>query len=232
MAEPVEGVDPEQLDEQATAMEELIAAALAAVAAAAVAQVFIPGMPGVPNIGTLGVITDLWWPVVDEQLIPELTRSTFHAAETVRNGIGAAFARTHPPRSPRAITQGPAIPDITPISDVTAAEILAGARNRLVAIGNDLWANARASMVEGLQKGETIPELAARVQAAAGVTEPRSRVIARTEVIAANNAASIAQARSSGYTMNKIWQATEDPRTRLWHREADGQSVPDRKSVV
>ena len=58
---------------------------------------------------------------------------------------------------------------------------MAQAQNRLVGIGNELWFHARAAIAEGLAAGESIPDIATRVRAAAGVTEPRARVIARTE---------------------------------------------------
>jgi hypothetical protein len=106
------------------------------------------------------------------------------------------------------------------------------ARNRLVGIGDALWFNARAALVEGTELGESIPKLAARVRDAVGVTEGRARMIARTEVHGARNTVAMGtmQRFESAYgipsgVMRKAWAATEDTRTRLEHREADGQTV-------
>lgn len=107
------------------------------------------------------------------------------------------------------------------------------ARNRLVGIGDALWFNARAALVEGTELGESIPKLAARVRDAVGVTEGRARMIARTEVHGARNTVAMGtmQRFESAYgipsgVMRKEWQATEDPRTRPTHHEADRQTVP------
>jgi hypothetical protein len=107
------------------------------------------------------------------------------------------------------------------------------ARNRLVGIGDALWFNARAALVEGTELGESIPKLAARVRDAVGVTEGRARMIARTEVHGARNTVAMGtmQRFESAYSipsgvMRKEWQATEDTRTRPTHHEADNQTVP------
>jgi hypothetical protein len=107
------------------------------------------------------------------------------------------------------------------------------ARNRLVGIGDALWFNARAALVEGTELGESIPKLAARVRDAVGVTEGRARMIARSEVHGARNTVAMGtmQRFESTYgipsgVMRKEWQATEDPRTRPTHHEADRQTVP------
>jgi hypothetical protein len=104
--------------------------------------------------------------------------------------------------------------------------------NRLVGIGDALWFNARAALVEGTELGESIPKLTARVRDAVGVTEGRARMIARTEVHGARNTVAMGtmQRFESAYgipsgVMRKEWQATGDTRTRIEHREADGQTV-------
>src|SRR5687768_8559522 len=107
------------------------------------------------------------------------------------------------------------------------------AQNRLVGIGDALWFNARAALVEGTELEEPIPKLAARVRDAVGVTEGRARMIARTEVHGARNTVAMGtmQRFESAYgipsgVMRKEWQATEDQRTRPTHHEADRQTVP------
>lgn len=60
---------------------------------------------------------------------------------------------------------------------------------------------------------------------AEGVTEARSRVIARTETIRASNAAAEANAKDKGYIIKKKWFAAMDNRTRHDHKKLDGQVV-------
>lgn len=111
-------------------------------------------------------------------------------------------------------------------------QYLQQAANRLVAIGNELWFNARTQLAEGIAAGESQPQLAQRVRDALGVTLPRARTIARTESHGARNVAAAAtlQRFEAAYgvgpgIMRKQWQATEDERTRHTHNEADGQTV-------
>lgn len=111
-------------------------------------------------------------------------------------------------------------------------QYLAQAQNRLVAIGDALWFNARASIAEGLAAGEDMPTIAARVRDAALVTEPRARVIARTESHGARNTVNAASVRrvsaafGAPHAFSRRWQAANDERTRESHRRADGQTVP------
>lgn len=116
---------------------------------------------------------------------------------------------------------------LDPLDENQATEaILANARNRLVGIGDELWEHARAELVTGLNEGESVDKLAARVRDAADLTAPRARTVARTEVIGACNAGSILTMRSADLAASKVWLATPDTRTRLDHRLAQGQTVP------
>jgi 2'-5' RNA ligase len=108
-----------------------------------------------------------------------------------------------------------------------AAAFLTEATNRLVGIGDDIWSLIANQLAQGVDMGESIPELAARIRATAPMTEARATTIARTEVISASNAGSFAQAQTlDDPTMTKTWLATNDSRTRPTHRAADGQTVP------
>jgi hypothetical protein len=53
----------------------------------------------------------------------------------------------------------------------------------------------------------------------------RSEIIARTEIVSASNLGSISSARATGLTLNKVWLATRDNRTRDDHAAADMQKV-------
>lgn len=213
--ETAQGYTPEELEVLLVGVDAAIAAGLTAVAAFIVAQMVLPGAPktgpGTPFISmdALNLTSSIWAEELDERIMPLLAEMFDGSAERVAEDL-----------------EDLGIPNLPPIEDVTAADILGQARNRLVAIGDDLWVNMRTSLTEGMRLGESIPELAERVRAAAPVTVPRSHVIARTEAIGATNQASIVQARSAGVALEKGWEATDDTRTRLAHREADGQWVP------
>jgi transcriptional regulator of heat shock response len=83
------------------------------------------------------------------------------------------------------------------------------------------------AIAEGARKSEGPEQVAARVRAilegqmAAG----RARTIARTETVAAQNAALLALADEDGREVRKEWVAVEDARTRATHAKADGQVV-------
>lgn len=109
----------------------------------------------------------------------------------------------------------------------TAELQLTLAENRLRGVGTDLWQRTRDQLVVGFQEGESIPQISKRVREVLASTETRARVIARTEVISASNAGSIAQLRLLGEDApaKKVWLATGDKRTRPSHRAANGQVV-------
>lgn len=108
-----------------------------------------------------------------------------------------------------------------------ATDFLDAATNRLVGVADTLWEVARRELADGVRAGEGIEELAARLQEAGGFGETRARTIARTEVVAAANAASLAQAlRLGDSSMVKEWLDSDDTRVREAHEDADGQTVP------
>lgn len=84
----------------------------------------------------------------------------------------------------------------------------------------------REAIEAGIRQGEGVYELSQRIERLylEQIIPHRSETIARTEVIAASNAASQAAARAVGVPMRKVWLATQDDRTRDAHAEAHGQS--------
>lgn len=78
-------------------------------------------------------------------------------------------------------------------------------------------------LIDGLNGGEGINELAKRVKTLFEETyKNRSKTIARTEVVGANNKAQI-EAAIQGGMQYKVWLTALDERTREWHAEANGQ---------
>lgn len=81
------------------------------------------------------------------------------------------------------------------------------------------------TLLDGISQGEGIPDLSKRVQTLFEETyKHRSRTIARTEVIGANNKASLVCAMEGGMRY-KTWLTALDERTRPWHADANGQTV-------
>jgi uncharacterized protein with gpF-like domain len=83
-------------------------------------------------------------------------------------------------------------------------------------------------IANGQEDGLTTADIVANIldRTSDDMVEDRAWVIARTEMHAAANYASVAAAADTGLTLNKVWTATGDDRTREAHQEADGQSVP------
>lgn len=86
----------------------------------------------------------------------------------------------------------------------------------------------KESIAEGVDAGESIPQIAKRIDQLYldKIIPNRSTTIARTEVIAASNAGSMFAAESTGLDLKKEWLATRDSRTRDTHLDYNGESVP------
>lgn len=111
--------------------------------------------------------------------------------------------------------------------------------NRMTNTPDEVYREISASIAEGTAAGETVPQLAARVDHILTVNNNptwtnRGVVVARTEVTGAQNAGTLAaagerQAREKT-PLVKTWLATTHgtsaSRTRPAHRAADGQTVP------
>jgi 2'-5' RNA ligase len=181
--------------------------------------------PAAASEKDLNVAYPAWMDAVTHELLPALEDIWEQAAndqlDAVRTALPLLAAVS------LEATPGPSVPPPYVSGQEAAAAYLATARNRLVGIGDLLWDAARTEMVAGMTAGESIPKLARRVSAAAGVAKPRATVIARTEVISASNAGSIHAMRSvQGVVSTKEWLATGDARTRPSHADAEGQVVP------
>lgn len=90
------------------------------------------------------------------------------------------------------------------------------------------YAAIKDALAEGVNAGESIPELAGRVKDVFGTaSESRALTIARTEVVSAFNGSSAAIASSYGddVVAGQEWLATQDARTRESHSAIDGEAV-------
>jgi hypothetical protein len=208
----------DDLDGLITRFEDLVVRVLRSIAASA-ARLLGGTTAAVPaghvSVDDLGVIRVQWAQHLDAEVLPAVAAVYRAAAGHVADRL-AYFGH-----------------DVAALTTPDAAAFLAGARNRLVGVGDHLWQAARDQLVAGMQAGEGVDQLAARVRDAAGVSQARALVIARTEVTAASNAAALAQVRVLGDpSVVKEWMAVPGPagvgcdeRTRPTHCKADGQRV-------
>lgn len=155
----------------------------------------------------LAVIRTVWMEQVATQLLPLLGDVYMTGAQ----GVSLAVANV-----------GDEIPEVVSIG---AQEWLGVAQNRLARVGDTAWFSAREQLSEGFKAGDSVPQLAKRVQDVLDVTKARATTIARTEVIGASNAGAFAEARAMGLTQ-KTWLNTDDPRTRPTHVRAGDQVQP------
>lgn len=199
----------------------------------------VPVEPGeaAVSLDTLAMIAALWVAVVASELMPALSleylAGAFDLAESARPALDNRVTRKASPDVrddadlPTPDAEIPTPENI--LGSVTAEDYLAAARNRMVRFSDVLWEVARAQLLAGFMEGEGIEELRDRLRAVPGITAGRAATVARTEVVSASNAGSITMVRTLGFTGWKVWQATEDERTRETHSDgpigADGQRV-------
>jgi SPP1 gp7 family putative phage head morphogenesis protein len=116
------------------------------------------------------------------------------------------------------------------IEDAYVREFVRDRANKLAGqVTDTTYAQITDALAQGVQAGETIPEIAQRVRHVFDIaTEVRSETIARTEVISAYNgsATTVAAQLPSAVVGGQEWIAVEDARTRPRHAAADGEIVP------
>lgn len=229
----VEGVDLGALEDTFVAFENAVSAALAQTMRRVV-QARVAGAQDLAGLSLddLNLIPGLWAaqvPALAQQIgLVYLDAGNMQGASVVRATGGPASSdpgeiQDPPDRTLRQMQQRGLPVFIS--ENASAAAHLAAATNRLVGVGDELWAAARRELLAGFDAGESIPKLAVRVRGAAGVTDARARTIARTEVTGAANAGSIAYMRATGLVRSKTWLAHQDGRERPSHNAADGQQA-------
>lgn len=102
-----------------------------------------------------------------------------------------------------------------------------------IAAGRDVLWNSQqiqSVMLQGILQGESIPNLAKRLRTEVSDSNRKASIRnARTMATTAQNAGrfdAYKRAESKGVKMQKTWVATLDGRTRHWHRELDGVTIP------
>lgn len=89
-----------------------------------------------------------------------------------------------------------------------------------------------SAVLQGILQGDTIDEIADRLQAVANMNRNAAIRNARTMTTSAENGgrmASYQEAKEQGIELEKEWIATLDSRTRDTHRDVDGEVVPEHK---
>lgn len=124
-----------------------------------------------------------------------------------------------------------ALPTVSMVSEGIVKRLLAVAGTKAKGINETTMKMLRVALAEGVADGESIPQLAKRIDTLYldEIIPNRSTVIARTEVVGSSNYASHESAsqfvQQTGIQLTKQWLATGDNRTRATHLDADGQEV-------
>ena len=89
-----------------------------------------------------------------------------------------------------------------------------------------------AETLQGILQGESMDKIAKRIMNVQEMNKTQAIRSARTIVTGAENKGrqdSYARAEADGIILDKEWIATNDGRTRHWHAELDGKTVPQDK---
>jgi len=153
-----------------------------------------------------------WMAAVSGEFFPRVVEAYASAAEDIHLQLVDLYG-------------GPA-ENVPYVANEYARLYLIDTANRMVATTEGTWARARGQLIEGFSAGESIEELSARLTSVTDWSASRAATVARTEIISASNAGALAEVRTVNPDASKQWMATKDNRTREWHREADGETVP------
>lgn len=136
-------------------------------------------------------------------------------ALTVEMFLDAAGVRSDDPAVPMAAAQRYAL----------------SATNSILDMADGVWEDMRAAIADAFALGESVPQIAERLDGIAEVGVQRATTIARTEATRIANGGELnanvvrADALGTGDVAQKEWVSTHDARTRPSHVEADGQIV-------
>lgn len=113
------------------------------------------------------------------------------------------------------------------ISHATPQALLASIAQRLGTLGDAIREQVKESIQAGYENGWSVAKTAsAIIERVDSVAPGRAAALARTDLNALSNGASLAMASQVDGVNSKTWLATDDERTRETHAEADGQTVP------
>jgi hypothetical protein len=185
------------------------------------------------TIDDLGVISTRWGQRVDDALLPAVGAAFWAGVRAVQDQVithltearAQVAAAVDPIDELDSISRAELGFELPLVTNEFAELYLSNVRSRLVDVGNDVWEIVRGLLIDGLQAGEGVRDIAQRITSATGMASAQAGVVARTEINAAVSAGSLAQVRALHLTGTKTWIAVGDELTRPWHRDADGQTV-------
>lgn len=96
-------------------------------------------------------------------------------------------------------------------------------------------AQIQSVMLQGILQGESIPNLTKRLEKVTGGEHAAAIRNARTMATGVQNAGrmdALDRAENMGIPVKKRWLATLDSRTRHWHRQLDGVTIPTKQKFV
>lgn len=156
-----------------------------------------------------------WAARVDQVLIPDLIRAARAGWESIAEQIGLTAA--FDPNDPILVEQ------------------ISRTRNLLVNIDNEVYDLVIRAIADGVDTGETVEQIAARVDNILSVTgsqnwPARAQVIARTEVTRFAEAGGMAAAQrwsaNTGRRLLKKWVTRHDSRVRQVHEDVNNVQIP------
>lgn len=107
-------------------------------------------------------------------------------------------------------------------ADVIRQEALSNATE----IEDTIRDRLKNEILEGAQDGDSIPSIVDRIQKVRdSFTDSHAELVARTETLSASRKGSQALAESTDLVGGKEWIATDDSRTRQWHKTMDGTVI-------
>ncbi|MFN7135271.1 MAG: phage minor head protein, partial [Myxococcales bacterium] len=113
------------------------------------------------------------------------------------------------------------------LNPIIADHLVEFAGERISGLVNETTREAlRAQLVEGVEAGESVRELAERVREVFDeADEARAELISRTEVVRSSNFANYEAQKISGLVTKRKWVSTPDGRTRDTHRRLNGKEA-------
>ena len=111
------------------------------------------------------------------------------------------------------------------ILDVIAKYLREFSSKKIILINDTTRELVRATLAEGIENEESIPQLRNRITEVFDVSKARATVIARTEVVGSSNFATSVAMKASGIIEEKEWISTIDGRERESHNALNGKKV-------
>jgi hypothetical protein len=114
------------------------------------------------------------------------------------------------------------------VVNTNAVNYAATASNRMIGVGDRLWADISSKVSAGIESGDVRDRLVKTLQETADLSRIRAELVARTEVTAAYNAGNFEGALALGEfgPTEKVWiTGGNDNRTRTTHLAAEAQGA-------